>query len=357
MWPAAVFRGFLPFDCVALLAVPRFFSGKGNLPRTIRELNLANSPAWSTSVIDCVHSARGPLDHQSPPNFGLHLVLTTREKATVTKAVHQTMSCMEVWGGNRSTWSQFVVPGLDLWVYSQPYGDGDLGGDVYYLSSCASGRVTRMFLGDVSGHGSEAAPLGTKLRDIMRKNVNYIDQSQVVKSLNEEFEDASADGRFATAIVSTYFSPTRELSVCSAGHPPPLIYRVTTGRWEILGVEDDDLRNMPIGVLGGQEFTAAKLKLGTGDLFLGYSDALYESRDSDGSMLTAEGIVRIANSLQVLDAAEFVQQLLQIIRDLNPENLVSDDATVILARANEQGVSLKDNLMAPFRFLRSLLGL
>jgi len=262
---------------------------------------------------------------------------------------------MEVWGGNRSTWSHFVVPGLDLWVYSQPFGEGDCGGDVYYLSSCASGRVTRMFLGDVSGHGAEAAPSAAKLRDIMRKNVNYIDQARVVESLNEQFDDASSEGRFATAIVSTYFSPSRELSVCAAGHPPPLVFRAAANHWEPLEGNNADLRNMPIGVMGGQKFSATKLKLNTGDIVLGYSDALFESYDADGSMLSSDGLAEIANSLDVSDPGQFVQSLLQRIRDLNPENLISDDATVILARANDQGVALKDNLLAPFRLLGGLL--
>ena len=144
---------------------------------------------------------------------GRATVSVVTKQSSVAEVIHETMSCMEVWGGNRSTWSHFLVPGLDLRFYSQPFGDGDMGGDVYYLSSCASGRVTRMLLGDVSGHGAEAAPLGSALRNIMRKNVNYIDQSHVVESLNKEFEEASSVGRFATAIVNTYFSPTRELSV------------------------------------------------------------------------------------------------------------------------------------------------
>jgi hypothetical protein len=59
---------------------------------------------------------------------------------------------MKVWGGNRATWSQFSVPGLDLWVHSEPFRSSDGGGDVYYLSSCASGRITRILLADVSGH-------------------------------------------------------------------------------------------------------------------------------------------------------------------------------------------------------------
>lgn len=267
------------------------------------------------------------------------------------------MSCMEVWGGNRATWSEFVVPGLDLWVYSQPVGEDDCGGDVYYLSSCASGRVTRLFLGDVSGHGTTVAPLARRLRSMMRRNVNYINQTRVVESLNEEFGQASsATGRFATAVVSTYFAPTRQLSVCTAGHPPPLIYRVASRRWEPLRNDAVEIRNLPFGVLDGHEFSFTKLKLVAGDMMMAYSDALFEAVNADGSLLQAKGLAAIANSLDAAAPADFVRDLLDQIRDLHPENLVSDDTTVILGRANEQGVSLKNNLLAPFRYLGGLLG-
>ena len=281
---------------------------------------------------------------------------TMEDTPHMDQLTQETMSCMEVWGGNQTTWSHFVVPGLDLWVYSQPFGAEDCGGDVYYLSSCASGRVTRMLLGDVSGHGIEAAPAADKLREIMRKNVNYIDQARVVKSLNEQFEDASSVGRFATALVSTYFAPSRELSVCTAGHPPPLIYRAAARLWEPLEANNANLRNMAIGVMGGQEFASTKLKLKTGDILMGYSDALFESYDAGGSILFSAGLATIANSLTFNEPGEFVQKLLERIRDMNAKNLISDDATVILAQANEQGVALKDNLLAPFRLLGGLLG-
>lgn len=265
--------------------------------------------------------------------------------------VSETMSCMEVWGGNRSTWSHFVVPGLDLWVYSQPYGTGNLGGDVYYVSSCASGRITRLFLGDVSGHGAEAAPLAGKLREILRKNVNYINQSRVVECLNAEFEAASSIGHFATAIVSTYFAPTQTLSLCTAGHPPPLLYRASKNSWQLLKADRDAVSNLPFGISEGHTFTATKQRMSTGDMFLGYSDALFESRDSTGKQLSAQGLVDICTSLDSTSPGDFVQLLLRTIRELNPANLVSDDATVILARVNQQRVGLKNNLLAPFRFL------
>lgn len=112
------------------------------------------------------------------------------------------------------------MPGLDLWVHGEPFRSSDGGGDVYYLSSCASGRITRMLLADVSGHGASVAPVAVALRDLMRRNINFIKQTQLVASLNSQFESISATGCFATALVSTFFSPTKTLSVCNAGHPP-----------------------------------------------------------------------------------------------------------------------------------------
>src|SRR6202051_94856 len=65
----------------------------------------------------------------------------------------QHMTCMEVWGGSQLTTRGVEMGGLDAWVYSRPFGDARRGGDVYYASSCATGRITRLLLADVAGHG------------------------------------------------------------------------------------------------------------------------------------------------------------------------------------------------------------
>ena len=135
------------------------------------------------------------------------------------------MTCMEVWGGNVQTEKQFETTGLDVWVSSQPEGESQAGGDVYYVSSCASGRITRLMLADVSGHGQMVADVAARLRDLMRDNVNTIGHRPFVAAMNKTFADETDGHRFATAIVSSYFAPTRSLSICSAGHPPPLTFR------------------------------------------------------------------------------------------------------------------------------------
>ena len=80
--------------------------------------------------------------------------LVDRYNASMTDSPVQHMQCMEVWGGSQLASSGVELGGLDLWVYSKPYGEAPRGGDVYYVSSCATGRISRMLLADVSGHGS-----------------------------------------------------------------------------------------------------------------------------------------------------------------------------------------------------------
>ena len=44
-------------------------------------------------------------------------------------------------------------------------------------------------------------------------------------------QPASEQGGFATAVATTFFSPTRSLSICNAGHPTPLLYRIDRRQW------------------------------------------------------------------------------------------------------------------------------
>ena len=55
----------------------------------------------------------------------------------------QQMQCMEVWSGSQLTTQGVAFGGLDAWVYSKPFGGAKQGGDIYYASSCATGRITR----------------------------------------------------------------------------------------------------------------------------------------------------------------------------------------------------------------------
>jgi phosphoserine phosphatase RsbU/P len=277
--------------------------------------------------------------------------------APVTNEAPDRMQCMEVWGGNSEVNKSFEVPGLRVWVYSKPHGQAAAGGDVYYISSCASGRITRLLLADVSGHGPAAADLAVALRDLMRKNVNLIRQGRLVEGMNRQFGRVSTAGEFATALVSTFFQPARKLTLCNAGHPPPLFFQARQNRWSILQAEDPEnsgIFGTPLGVHDQAYYPPIELPLEPGDLVLIYSDALSESRDATGGLLGIQGLAALARQLDTSDPSRCVPALLGAVRQSHAGNLDHDDVTVILFQATGTATTLRDNLLAPYRLLRGV---
>jgi sigma-B regulation protein RsbU (phosphoserine phosphatase) len=285
--------------------------------------------------------------------------LPNNEPAASNKPAQQ-MSCMEVWGGSQLTTRRVEMGGLDAWVYSKPFGEAQRGGDVYYASSCATGRITRLLLADVAGHGNTVASTAANLRTLMRRFVNRLDQTEFVRLLNQQFAALSEAGTFATAVVATFFAPTQRLIVCNAGHPRPLLYQAAKQQWTFLGAEatnDEDAHNMPLGIIDVTEYEQFDVELVSGDCVLTYTDALIESRDADGEMLGEAGLLRILRLLGNVEPQFLTKMLLREIADRYPDNLTEDDVTVLLVRANghKPRHSFRDILWAQVRFAGSLI--
>jgi phosphoserine phosphatase RsbU/P len=281
-------------------------------------------------------------------------------EAAANKKPAQQMTCMEVWGGSQLTTRRVEMGGLDAWVYSKPFGEAQRGGDVYYASSCATGRITRLLLADVSGHGTTVASTAANLRTLMRRFVNRLDQTEFVRLLNQQFTALSETGTFATAVVATFFAPTQRMIVCNAGHPRPLLYQASKQEWTFLGAEaanDDAPNNIPLGIIDVTEYEQFDVELKSGDCVLTYTDALIESRDADGEMLGETGLLRIMRLVGNVEPQLLTKTLLREIRDRYPDNLTEDDVTVLLVRANghKPHPSFKDFLWANIRFAGSLI--
>ncbi len=154
------------------------------------------------------------------------------------------MRCMEIRGGNRVVEEVFETPGLDVWLSSTPFESATNGGDVYYVSVCGGGVITRLVVADVSGHGAHVAGFSHTLRELMRKNINTKSQTRLVQALNREFGAAAESQLFATAVVATYLATKKTLTICNAGHPRPLWYRAARGEWVWLD-KDSRWRRQP----------------------------------------------------------------------------------------------------------------
>ena len=277
----------------------------------------------------------------------------------------QRMQCMEVWGGSQLTTRGVAFGGLDAWVYSKPHGEAQHGGDVYYASSCATGRIARLLLADVAGHGHSVASTAADLRTLMRRFVNRLDQTEFVRLLNQQFTALSKDGAFATAVVATFFEPSRRMTICNAGHPRPLLYRATRHQWDFLGQNPADPpakpsagpSNLPLGLLEMSAYDQVDIELEPGDRVLSYTDALMESNDASGEMLGEQGVLQIVRLLGGdVEPSKLIERLLGEIAERYPGNLTEDDVTVLLVEVNNRKASytIGEKLEALLRFVRSL---
>ncbi len=284
---------------------------------------------------------------------------TNAPVAPPAKSATERLECLDVWGGNQAVQNSLSTTGLDLHCLSRPYGHGDHGGDVFYVSSCSSGRITRVMLADVMGHGHTAAGTAAGLRDLMHRLVDTYSQKKLVRSLNQEFSRLRSDGSFASAVVLSYFRPTKTISICNAGHPPPLLYREATNNWELLdprrpaeltGTRRLRPRNLPLGMMDGVDYEIFDVDLGEHDRVLLYTDGLIEAMDASEEQIDVAGLLDIVRSRDQ-ETQQLPRAILDEVLARTDSTTLADDASVLLIESNDLKSSLRDQALAPFRFL------
>ena len=258
----------------------------------------------------------------------------------VSTQPEQHMQCMEVWGGSQLTSAGVEMGGLNVWVYQQALRRG-------------TARRRRLLRFELCHRPDFPPPAGRRLRTrnsvaataadlrtLMRRFVNRLDQAEFVRLLNQQFIALSQSATFATAVVTTFFAPTRRLTVCNAGHPRPFIYRAAKRQWDFLGHErrigtkKSKPQNIPLGLLALAEYEQVDVELDPGDCLLKYTDALIESSDADGEMLGEDGLLRIMRLIGDVQPEKVIETVLNEIEDRYPENLAKDDVTLMLVRAS-----------------------
>lgn len=272
----------------------------------------------------------------------------------------RSLSCMEVWGGNQPANLGVKTFGLDAWLFSQPFEGQSEGGDVHYLSSCASGNITRVLLADVSGHGSSVSSVATQLRDLMRQNINRVSHRRLVAEINDQFTQLTEVGCFATALVFSYFAPKRQLSVSNAGHPSPFIFSARQRQWRQLQTPSSEskkpIADMPFGVETKTHYSDQVVLLEPGDIVFCFSDALIEMETADHTQLGIDRLLEIVQRLDTNQPDQLVFQLIARLSDFaHGMPLANDDVTALFFRAHETkpGSQIARVCLAPLRMILS----
>ncbi|MGW3445401.1 SpoIIE family protein phosphatase [Streptomyces sp. NPDC001076] len=209
--------------------------------------------------------------------------------------------------------------------------DHGVGGDWFDVIPLSGARVA-LVVGDVVGHGINAAATMGRLRTAVRtladmelppdELLTHLDDT--VQRLAEEEADAPeqySPAVGATCLYAVYDPVTRRCAMARAGHPPPAIID-PQGR-----VAFPDLpTGTPLGMGLGVPFEAAELELPEGSLLGLYTDGLIETRDHDIDV----GMHRLGSALAQPDRP--LEELCGHAMETVPGQAPCDDATLLLVR-------------------------
>lgn len=233
------------------------------------------------------------------------------------------------------------VPGVTLAArYVAPTSDVLVGGDWYDVIQLHDGLVG-LAIGDVAGHGLQAAATMTQLRMGVRA---YALQDPTPTSVMSGVHRLVAQlpmPEMVTLLYLVYEPESGRLRFANAGHPPALVF----GSGESTYLSDG--LTPPLGVTAEPTFTEVCHDLRPGQTLLLYTDGLVERR----TFSIREGLDRLAERALAHRTADLQELSDRLLDDLLDTGDVSDDVALVIMRRALAGSPLSLRLPGEARVL------
>ena len=213
------------------------------------------------------------------------------------------------------------VPGLEVASSYSPAADAALiGGDWFDVIPLDDDRVA-FIVGDVVGHGIEAAAWSSAARHTIRTMLMTTDVDRALPMIDEVFTDGL--DRFVSTMLLVEYSADRPCRIHSAGHPPPVVRR-SDGTTELV-----DLHPGPPfghGFWSSGTWIPAEVELAIDDTLVVYTDGAVER--TVGSLDAG-----FAELLATVGPCEDLEELVEAVVALNEAPDAPSDDTIALAFA------------------------
>ena len=219
------------------------------------------------------------------------------------------------------SFSPSALPALDgRAIVAAAYrpGDGNVGGDFYEVVELGDGRIG-VGVGDVAGHGPQAAALTAKLRHTLRA---YASDGLEPASVMDKLERALGNAGSATCAYLIVDPATGTVTSSLAGHLPPVVV-LPGGRVETLSGG----LSVPLAGLGVPHVQESR-PLPAGATLLVYTDGLVERRNESIDV----GLRRLRDAVAAIgsDPATLCERLPAELL----EGQLSDDVALVALRTS-----------------------
>lgn len=216
------------------------------------------------------------------------------------------------------------IDGMTLGSYYRAASSRQIGGDFYDVFPLG-GKRWAFFLGDVLGHGPEAAAVTSLIRYTLRAAaLHYPDLTRGLAELNSVMLREAEPRRFCTVVFGTLEPHSSgdgfQLTAATGGHPPALLIDSANGTVD----EVHPRGGMLVGALPSATFETCSLHVRSGQTLLCYTDGLIEARR--GPMpFDEESLANFALEHAARGARGLIDDIATLVPKLDPR----DDIAVL----------------------------
>lgn len=223
-----------------------------------------------------------------------------------------------------------ALPDLPGYEFARVYDPCDaVGGDFYHVFEAAPG-LWGVAIGDIAGHGIEAAllmGLAKKLLEVHGRGVTS--PAQTLCMANRDIYSDLDERTFVTVFYGLLDVAERRFRFARAGHDPLLLWQADSSpRLQVI-----DSRGMALGVDEGplfeQTIEELEVSLAPGDLLLQVTDGVTETPDAQGHQFGAErlhAVVEEHGQHEVEHVLWKIEKALEAFRGGAPR---ADDVTMV----------------------------
>ena len=222
------------------------------------------------------------------------------------------------------------IPGLD--IAGRNISCEEVGGDYYdfFLQHDHQDHAFSVAVGDITGHGVDAALLMSSARAFLRLHVSKNDSLvEIVEEMNRHLsEDVLETGRFMTLFYLSINADRKGLEWVRAGHDPAILYDPTSGMCQ-------DLKGpgVALGIDSQMRYQSSK----KGNLIDGHiiaigTDGIWDTLNQSGEMFGRERVKQLLRDNAHLSAATLLNTIFSELESFREGRKSEDDITLVIIK-------------------------
>jgi serine phosphatase RsbU (regulator of sigma subunit)/anti-sigma regulatory factor (Ser/Thr protein kinase) len=212
-------------------------------------------------------------------------------------------------------------------------------GDIFDIIRVSEHRHI-VYMGDISGHGVQAALLMTAVKSVINLLINSMKDNlelyRILNRLNKLLIEELLHKNYLSILISLVDTEENTITYFNAGHPPMIEYNTITKTAKTI----QDKGGMPIGWIASVEYLESEtnvIPLDPDCTYLMYTDGVFECDDKDGNLLGLDGFINMVNDMRDCGDVAIIPYSIKFkLLDLGYNCNLDDFSLLSLSKADER---------------------